>query len=83
MLTDAVEFICVHRDRVGSGDLRDKLLEDHWSYMDAFGQTMIARGPLFASDVDLTSEESDDAPAAGSVHVLDLPDARRRGRRFR
>ncbi len=75
MLTDAVEFICVHRDRVGSGDLRDELLEDHWSYMDAFGQTMIARGPLFASDVDLTSEESDDAPAAGSVHVLDLPDA--------
>lgn len=75
MLTDAVEFICVHRDRAGSDALREELLEDHWSYMDGYGKTMIARGPLFASDVDLTSDDSDDAPAAGSVHVLDLPDA--------
>jgi uncharacterized protein YciI len=60
-----VEFFCYHRDRPGSGALRDELLEAHWSYMDGFAAEMIARGPTMADDGDT---------ATGSVHVLDLPD---------
>lgn len=58
-----MEFLCYHRDRPGSLELRMRLLEDHWSYMDRYATHVIARGPTFA----------DDAPT-GSVHILDLPD---------
>ena len=60
-----MEFFCYHRDRPGSLALRDKLIEDHWSYMDQYAAEMIARGPTFAAD--------GDAPT-GSVHIVDLPD---------
>ena len=40
------------------------MVEQHWSYMDQFAASMIARGPTFTSDGTLT----------GSVHILDLPD---------
>ena len=40
------------------------MVEQHWSYMDGFAATMVARGPTFTSDETLT----------GSVHILDLPD---------
>jgi hypothetical protein len=40
-----VEFFCFHRDRSGSGALRDELLEAHWSYMDGFAAEMIAARP--------------------------------------
>jgi len=40
------------------------MVEQHWSYMDRFVSSMIARGPTFANDGTLT----------GSVHILDLPD---------
>ena len=40
------------------------MVEQHWSYMDRFAATMIARGPTFTGDGTLT----------GSVHILDLPD---------
>ena len=59
-----MEFFCYHRDRAGSGTLRNQLAEQHWSYMDQFAATMVARGPTFTSDGTLT----------GSVHILDLPD---------
>jgi uncharacterized protein len=59
-----VEFFCYHRDRVGSTSLRRQIVEQHWSYMDQFAATMVARGPTFASDGTLT----------GSVHILTLPD---------
>jgi uncharacterized protein YciI len=75
LLTGTVDFICVHRDRPGSADLRDELLEDHWAYMDGYADTMIARGPMFAPDADLTADDADNAVATGSVHILDLPDA--------
>ncbi|MFJ5777117.1 YciI family protein [Streptomyces sp. NPDC093094] len=61
-----MEFFCFHRDRPGSLPLREKLLEEHWSYMDRYDEGMIARGPLFAGD-------GDDAPLVGSVHILGLP----------
>ncbi|GGU31018.1 hypothetical protein GCM10010178_24110 [Lentzea flava] len=57
-----MEFLCYHRDRPGSVPLREKLIEEHWSYMDRFD--LIARGPTFAGDV-----------LTGSVHVVDVPDA--------
>jgi uncharacterized protein YciI len=60
-----MEFLCYHRDRPGSTPLRTQMVEQHWSYMDQFVASMIARGPTFASDGTLT----------GSVHILDLPDA--------
>ena len=59
-----MEFFCYHRDRPGSTALRSEMVEEHWSYMDRFAATMIARGPTFTSDGTLT----------GSVHILDLPD---------
>jgi uncharacterized protein len=58
-----MEFFCYHRDRPGSGALRDQLLEQHWSYMDRFTAEMIARGPTLADDGDT---------ATGSVHIVDL-----------
>jgi len=60
-----VEFFCYHRDRPGSGAVRDELLEAHCSYMDGFAEQLIARGPTF--------QRADDV-ATGSVHVVDLPD---------
>ena len=60
-----MEFLCYHRDRPGSVPLRDELRELHWSYMDRYATTMIARGPTFTSDGDTPT---------GSVHIVDLPD---------
>jgi uncharacterized protein len=64
MKTVGMEFFCYHRDRPGSGALRDELVEAHWSYMDRF--ELIARGPTLTSDGET---------ATGSVHIVDLPDA--------
>ncbi|MGY0020672.1 YciI family protein [Streptomyces sp. cg35] len=61
-----MEFFCYHRDRPGSLELRDELLEDHWSYMDRYAKELIARGPTFAEDGETPT---------GSVHIVDLPDA--------
>ena len=47
-----VEFFCYHRDRPGSVTLREKLLEEHRSYMDRYQAQMIARGPTLAADGD-------------------------------
>jgi uncharacterized protein YciI len=58
-----MEFFCYHRDRSDSMALRDKLLEDHWSYMDRYAAELIARGPTLDGDT-----------ATGSVHIVDLPD---------
>jgi uncharacterized protein YciI len=59
-----VEFFCYHRDRPGSGALRDALVEEHWKYMDGYAEKLLARGPTFDGEL-----------ATGSVHVVDLPDA--------
>jgi uncharacterized protein YciI len=58
-------FVC-SRDAPGTAHLRDddELLERHWSYMDAFASSMVARGPTL---------ESDRETATGSLHVLALP----------
>lgn len=58
----------MHRDRPGSMLLRERLLSEHWSYMDRFAEEMIARGPLFEPD------QQNEAVLLGSVHVLERPD---------
>jgi uncharacterized protein YciI len=60
-----MDFFMYSRDSAGTG-LRDdnELLEEHWSYMDAFAESMIARGPTLAADRET---------ATGSLHVLRLP----------
>lgn len=58
-----VEFLCYHRDRAGSGELRFALRERHWAYMDGFAEVMIARGPTLDGDT-----------LTGSLHILTLPD---------
>ena len=60
-----MNFFVYSRDAPGKEVLRDDdgLLEEHWAYMDAFVDTMIARGPTLAPDRET---------ATGSVHVLGL-----------
>jgi uncharacterized protein YciI len=61
-----LDFFVYSRDAAGASDLRDNLtlLEEHWSYMDRFAESMIARGPTLD-----TGRET----ATGSLHVLALP----------
>lgn len=61
-----MEFLCYHRDRVGSLALRYELAERHWAYMDRYAEGLIARGPTFADDGETLT---------GSVHIVDVPDA--------
>jgi uncharacterized protein len=59
-----MDFFVYSRDAAGTTLRRDKeLLEEHWSYMDAFAESMIARGPTLAADRET---------ATGSLHVLGL-----------
>jgi uncharacterized protein YciI len=61
-----MDFFVYSRDAAGAAALRDdaELLERHWSYMDGFAETMIARGPTLGDDRET---------ATGSLHVLGLP----------
>jgi uncharacterized protein len=68
MSPNSVDFFVYSRDAVDRADLRDDeaLLEEHWSYMDRFAESMIARGPTL---------DTNRATATGSLHVLALPSA--------
>jgi uncharacterized protein YciI len=61
-----VDFFVYSRDAADTAHLRDdqELLEEHWSYMDRFAESMIARGPTL---------DTDRETATGSLHVLALP----------
>jgi uncharacterized protein YciI len=60
-----VDFFVYSRDAGGTTLRRDReLLEEHWSYLDAFAASMIARGPTLAADRET---------ATGSLHLLGLP----------
>jgi uncharacterized protein YciI len=60
-----LDFFVYSRDAADAADLRGDqgLLEEHWSYMDRFAPSMIARGPTL---------DTDRENATGSVHVLAL-----------
>jgi uncharacterized protein YciI len=62
----ALDFFVYSRDASGAEALRDddELLEEHWSYMDRFAASMIARGPTFGTDR---------GTVTGSLHVVGLP----------
>jgi uncharacterized protein len=60
------EYFVYCRDRPGTAELREQLVEAHWSFMDGYAERMTARGPTLAED-GLT--------ATGSLHIVDLPDA--------
>jgi uncharacterized protein len=62
-----VEYFFYCRDRPGTAALRDELVEAHWSFMDRYADAMIARGPTLTPD---------GTAATGSMHIVDLPDAR-------
>lgn len=61
-----MDFLVYSRDAAGTAELRgdQELAEDHWSYMDRFAKSMIARGPTL---------DTDRETATGSLHVLALP----------
>jgi uncharacterized protein len=61
-----LDFFVYSRDAADTAELRDdqKLLEEHWSYMDRFAESMIARGPTLDTEREITT---------GSLHVLALP----------
>jgi uncharacterized protein YciI len=61
-----LDFFIYSRDADGVEALRDddELLERHWSYMDAFADSMVARGPTFAADGETVT---------GSLHIVGLP----------
>jgi uncharacterized protein YciI len=60
-----LDFFVYSRDASGTEALRDddELLEEHWSYMDRFTASMIARGPTFGTDRETVT---------GSLHVVGL-----------
>ena len=64
--SERLDFFVYSRDAAGTEALRDDLdlLEQHWSYMDAFADSMVARGPTFREDRQTVT---------GSLHVLGLP----------
>ena len=63
-----MEYFVYGRDRAGIGDLKWRLVEEHWTFMDGYGERLIARGPT------LTGHD-EDAESTGSMHVVELPDA--------
>jgi len=63
-----VEYFVYGRDRAGTSGLKQSLTEEHWSFMDGYGDLLIARGPT------LTGPDDEDE-STGSLHIVDLPDA--------
>ena len=60
-----MDYFFYGRDGDDTGELRSRIVEDHWAFMDRFADSMIARGPTLTDDR---------RTATGSVHIVDLPD---------
>jgi uncharacterized protein len=67
---DEHAFFVYGRDRPGSFDLKMSLNEEHWSFMDKYGDRLIARGPTVTDDGESST---------GSLHIVALsgPEAAR------
>ena len=64
-LVGGVEYFVYCRDRPGADPLLEEHAEAHWSFMDRYADTMIARGPTLTPDR---------ISHTGSLHIVDLPD---------
>lgn len=62
-----MEYFVYGRDLPGTFGLKMRLTEEHWAFMDGYGEQLIARGPT------LTGPD-DEAESTGSMHIVDLPD---------
>jgi uncharacterized protein YciI len=58
------QYFVYGRDRDGSGEVKARLTEDHWAFMDRYAAELIARGPTLTEDR---------AASTGSLHIVDLP----------
>ncbi|GAA1603523.1 YciI family protein [Kribbella sancticallisti] len=63
-----MEYFVYGRDRVGAFPLKVRLKEEHWGFMDGYGEVLVARGPTMTDD-------SDEAESTGSMHIVELVDA--------
>lgn len=61
-----MEYFFYGRDKPGTAAVRQAIVEEHWSFMDRYADSMIARGPTMTDD---------GAGVTGSMHMVDLPDA--------
>ncbi|HZX07974.1 YciI family protein [Kribbella sp.] len=59
------QYFVYARDRAGS-DVKGRLTEDHWTFMDGYAAELIARGPTLTEDREKST---------GSLHIVDLPSA--------
>jgi uncharacterized protein len=59
-----MEYFLYCRAKPQAGELWAELTEAHWSFMDAYADAMIARGPTL---------NEDGTAATGSMHIVDLP----------
>ncbi|MGW0230120.1 YciI family protein [Actinopolymorpha singaporensis] len=64
-----MQYFVYGRDRPGAYPLKVRLSNEHWDFMDRYADRLIARGPT------LTGHD-DEAESTGSLHIVDLPDAR-------
>ncbi|WP_112241868.1 YciI family protein [Kribbella monticola] len=62
-----MEYFVYGRDRAGADEVKVRLVEEHWTFMDGYAEQLIARGPT------LTGHD-EDAESTGSLHIVDLPD---------
>lgn len=58
------QYFVYGRDRAGGRDVKARLTEEHWAFMDRYADELIARGPTLTEDRDAST---------GSLHVVDLP----------
>lgn len=61
-----MEYFFYCRDKPGTSELRKKIVETHWSFMDHYVPHMIARGPTLGDDW---------STQTGSMHIVDLPNS--------
>ncbi|GAA1561436.1 YciI family protein [Kribbella hippodromi] len=60
------QYFVYGRDRHGASELKGRLAEEHWAFMDRYDAELIARGPTLTEDREAST---------GSLHIIDLPDA--------
>jgi len=60
-----VEYFVYGRDNPGTAALRAELGERHWSFMDAYDDRLVARGPTYTDD---------GMKPTGSMHIVEVRD---------